>query len=345
LIVDEYRAVFVELDVATVRAPVFTCRSYDHGLGGITLLYFGARHCIPDGHDDHVAEAAYRRREPPSTLMHCTTFAPELSATSSTDSIWIMSAQLLVGSLYQTHYFPALGTRQRPMLQYLDSIALLALIVFVMRFVGAMKRTYFLYFRFEFQANDFDSDRLVHLVARYDSNETSAAVCGPQLRCALSKSRVASFPTVGYCCTRHGDRSALVQDSINTRKISARLLYQAGVFELIGEILHPIRKEFLLERRSKRSQVFRGSLSEILSFITSLLERVPESLSEVSKTQVECLARHGFGNALNFEHHPAGFNYRYPAFDAALALPIRTSSGFFVMGLSGILGSRAYRRV
>src|SRR3546814_929396 len=37
---------------------------------------------------------AKRRLEPPSTLMHCTLFAPLLSATSRFVCIWIMSAYL-----------------------------------------------------------------------------------------------------------------------------------------------------------------------------------------------------------------------------------------------------------
>src|SRR3954470_24626824 len=34
---------------------------------------------------------AYRRLEPPSTLMHSTSLAPELSATRSRDSCWIIA--------------------------------------------------------------------------------------------------------------------------------------------------------------------------------------------------------------------------------------------------------------
>src|SRR6185295_7406272 len=39
---------------------------------------------------------AYLRCEPPSTLMHMTRRAPELSATSRLDCIWIMASCLLV---------------------------------------------------------------------------------------------------------------------------------------------------------------------------------------------------------------------------------------------------------
>src|SRR5690606_24076148 len=47
---------------------------------------------------------AYLRCEPPSTLMHMTRRAPELSATSRLDCIWIMTGCLLV---YRLHRHPA----------------------------------------------------------------------------------------------------------------------------------------------------------------------------------------------------------------------------------------------
>src|SRR5690606_23480891 len=47
---------------------------------------------------------AYLRCEPPSTLMHMTRLAPELSATSTLDCIWIMTGCLLV---YRLHRHPA----------------------------------------------------------------------------------------------------------------------------------------------------------------------------------------------------------------------------------------------
>src|SRR5690606_15510905 len=47
---------------------------------------------------------AYLRCEPPSTLMHMTRLAPELSATSRLDCIWIMTGCLLI---YRLHRHPA----------------------------------------------------------------------------------------------------------------------------------------------------------------------------------------------------------------------------------------------
>src|SRR5512133_3699075 len=78
---------------------------------------------------------AYRRLDPPNTLMHWMTLAPELSATSSMDSIWIMSAQLLHSTLDQSRRHPALDLRQRPMLDDFDTIADMVLVVFVVRLV------------------------------------------------------------------------------------------------------------------------------------------------------------------------------------------------------------------
>src|SRR6185436_10627253 len=85
---------------------------------------------------------AYLRREPPSTLMHCTRRAPELSATSRMVRIWIMtssSSSLRVSGLDrpfdQTSHRPALLARERLVLADLDEIASLELALLVVRLV------------------------------------------------------------------------------------------------------------------------------------------------------------------------------------------------------------------
>src|ERR1700694_2182512 len=75
---------------------------------------------------------AYFRLEPPSTLMHMTLRAPELSATSSLVCIWIMvlHPQLFPRAsrshdfllLLALDHFPALELRQRPSLLDPDQV-------------------------------------------------------------------------------------------------------------------------------------------------------------------------------------------------------------------------------
>src|SRR5687768_17542579 len=90
---------------------------------------------------------AYLRLEPPSTLMQRTCLAPLLSATSSTDSIWIMGilrpapsprAPSLVGGverLAALDHHPALRLRERPALLDDDDVVDLALVLLVVRVV------------------------------------------------------------------------------------------------------------------------------------------------------------------------------------------------------------------
>src|SRR5262245_26003720 len=76
---------------------------------------------------------AYRRREPPSTLMHMTVFAPVLSATSSMVWAWIMGSRFLnefrgrcgLGLLHDPHQAEMLRLRDGPAFDDLDAVALL----------------------------------------------------------------------------------------------------------------------------------------------------------------------------------------------------------------------------
>src|ERR1700722_9115359 len=65
---------------------------------------------------------AYRRREPPSTLMQRTSLAPELSATRSLLSCWIMFAPLL-RPLEDVDDPPPLELRHGPGLRDADPVA------------------------------------------------------------------------------------------------------------------------------------------------------------------------------------------------------------------------------
>ena len=90
-VVDQHRRVVVEADVRAVGAPDLLRRPHDHRLHDVALLHLGVRDRLLHRHDDDVAERRVLAAcVPPSTLMHSTLRAPELSATSSTVSAWIM---------------------------------------------------------------------------------------------------------------------------------------------------------------------------------------------------------------------------------------------------------------
>src|ERR1700691_2601715 len=78
---------------------------------------------------------AYLRLEPPSTLMHMTRRAPELSATSRLVCIWIMGVPLNLSSrrlfLLAAYHRPALELRKRPMLFDPHHVADLELVLLV----------------------------------------------------------------------------------------------------------------------------------------------------------------------------------------------------------------------
>src|SRR6185312_8503754 len=69
---------------------------------------------------------AYRRRVPPSTRMTCAVFAPELSATFTIDSCWIIDVSdyaRLTSALDDLDDTPPLVLRQRPRLGDTHGIA------------------------------------------------------------------------------------------------------------------------------------------------------------------------------------------------------------------------------
>src|SRR5262245_36133108 len=115
---------------------------------------------------------AYLRRDPPSTLMHSTRRAPELSATSSTDSDCTIVPRRPSGSALRSNRLlqhradaPALVLAQRPRLRDQDPIADVASVVLVVHFVVRSPADVLLVLWMLHQAFDRDDDRLLHLVA------------------------------------------------------------------------------------------------------------------------------------------------------------------------------------
>src|SRR5262245_47803085 len=125
---------------------------------------------------------AYFRREPPSTLMHLTMRAPELSAISRFVVTWIMGL-LLHRARDQPGHEPALVTRDRPVLLDLNAIADLVLVRLVVRLVAITHADVLLVDRIRCVPEDLDRDGLVHLVAGDPADELPAeAVLFPRRR-------------------------------------------------------------------------------------------------------------------------------------------------------------------
>src|SRR5262249_17567484 len=108
---------------------------------------------------------AYRRRVPPSTLMQSTSRAPELSATLSRLSCWIMVswAPLLPGALEDLDHTPVLLPRDRARLREAHAIAFACVVRLVVRVqvVRALHRLAVA--GVPNGVDDRDHDRLVHL--------------------------------------------------------------------------------------------------------------------------------------------------------------------------------------
>src|SRR6478609_502637 len=117
---------------------------------------------------------AKRRREPPSTLMHWTRLAPELSATSRKDCVWIISDQPLCWTRDQAADDEALLGRERTMLFDLHAITSLVLVGLVVRLVLLTDTHVLLVHVVALEAHHLDHHRLVHLVARDATDELAA---------------------------------------------------------------------------------------------------------------------------------------------------------------------------
>src|SRR5437867_6000285 len=81
---------------------------------------------------------AYRRLVPPSTRITSARFAPELSATLTMDSCWIIGVSCVLGSLPRAvddlDETPALVLRQRPRLDDAHEVSGLRRVLLVVRF-------------------------------------------------------------------------------------------------------------------------------------------------------------------------------------------------------------------
>src|SRR5271157_1545789 len=114
---------------------------------------------------------AYLRRVPPRTLMHCTSFAPLLSATFRSVFICIMAVPRLLRLLDDLHQPPALFPAERPGLHHAHRVPDPALVLLVVRLDLLRPSQVLLVQPVELALVDLDDDRLLHLVAHHAALE------------------------------------------------------------------------------------------------------------------------------------------------------------------------------
>src|SRR5215813_10639980 len=148
---------------------------------------------------------AYLRLEPPSTLMHMTRRAPELSATSRLVCIWIMMLLSLLFPvratrsdgllLFAPDRGPALEPRNRPMLLDPHRVADVELVLLVVGVVLLRAPNRLLHLRMREAALDADDDGLVLLVAHDDALQHSL-----RHRCLLTSTWAATRASDARSC-------------------------------------------------------------------------------------------------------------------------------------------------
>src|SRR5262249_41610908 len=115
---------------------------------------------------------AYRRRVPPSTLMHSTSRAPELSATRSRLSCWIIglfdSFACSSRSFEHLDDAPVLQLRQGAGFGQADTIALVRVVGLVVRVQVTRALHRLAVTRVAHAVDDRDDDCLVHLGGNHD---------------------------------------------------------------------------------------------------------------------------------------------------------------------------------
>src|SRR4051812_29553518 len=118
---------------------------------------------------------AYRRRVPPSTLMHNTSRAPELSATLSRDSCWITGAP---SSSPLEHFddAPALQLRHRARFAHADPVPFAHVVGLVVGVEVLRALDRLLIAAVPDPVDDRDDNRLVHLDLDRDALTDLAAV-------------------------------------------------------------------------------------------------------------------------------------------------------------------------
>src|SRR5690606_33762637 len=131
-------------------------------------------------------------------------------------------------------------------------------------------------------------------------------------------------------------RFTFAQDRLDARDVLARLADHAGILELIRRDLHAVGEEILQHGGPERLEVVARALAQILGLHHSL----PRARNRVSSGSFAAASRQASRASLS--ETPEISNRTRPGLTTAtqpstlpLPLPMRTSRGFLVMGLSG----------
>src|SRR5215813_12927727 len=262
---------------------------------------------------------AYLRFEPPSTLMHWTRRAPELSATSRFVCIWIMVAVPLArGRPGVGDDLPALALGDRPALANPHGLADLVGVRLVVRGIFLRATHELLVDRMHDAALDLDDDGLVHLVAHDHALKYTLG----HSRHSYDAARAKSFNRVWMrAISRRTWRTRAVFSSWPLAFRKRRL--NASFFEAVRS---PFSWSGLLDRRSSifmvqcpsprrvTKRVFTESLAAASSKASSAIFRGTPSISN--------MIRPGWMRATQYSGVP-------------LPLPMRTSAGLRETGTSG----------
>src|SRR5215471_974955 len=279
---------------------------------------------------------AYLRFDPPSTLMHMTRRAPELSATSRLVCIWIMtppsssqfpraprSHDLL---LLAPNHFPALELGQRPALFDPDDVVHLVLVGLIVGVVFLRAPHRLLHDRVSEAALDAHHHGLVLLVAHHDALERALrhlwllrlgfrARGAPRFGCWL-------LPRRGRCRRRWPTRTFLRGDRLDARDVTANLSDPRGVLELSRRPLEAQVEPLLLEFESLVVELVDGHRAKITRLHDDLLRDALDEARldrQLGGGESKRLARHLLRHAINLEQDAPRFDAGDPKFRRPLA--------------------------
>ena len=258
--------------------------------------------------------------------MHIRVRAPLLSAALSMVRSWIMTCSLRrARALDDREQTPGLVARQRPARRDRHRVALACLVVLVVRQQLGSAPHVLAVGRMTHHALDGDRDGLVHLVAHDLAGQRTHRL---GVDWCL---RVLMILTPAPACA-----GAVVLHGLHARDVLADLAELVGLDGLAGGTLQP-QRELLLAQRQQLLLQLRGRLvAQFLAFISA------PAASRKWWTPTAWRRRGGTPRARLSSLTPSISNSTLPGLTLAiqystlpLPLPMRTSSGFLVIGTSG----------
>src|SRR5688572_22624213 len=272
---------------------------------------------------------AYRRRVPPSTRMTSARLAPELSATRTMVSDWIM-AQLLTSAVDDLDHAPPLVLRQRARLHDAHRVAGLRVVLLVVRFHLRGARDHLAVARMREASLQPHHHGLLHLVAYHDPQPhlaRAARWCGGLVgRHAFSHSDSILAYLPDDVRARPGlvrSRSTVLRRAISLRTARSRNGSSSG-------FVAPLKRR--LNRSSSRSPIRVRMSASVISLMS--VSNSPLAIGRRLLAGYELRAHGDLGrrqrhrllgdlarDAFELEQHPTRLHHGHPSFRRPLALP------------------------